>query len=107
MKTPASDWSVECKPAGQQGYVFYHEVEHELPFYWEYGGGDFVVVVRFDEPDKFALRHPWAVQRKREILERVARELVRQQAPGCRAEIDEHSLSIYIKERIAGDSGPS
>jgi len=102
MNTPTEDWSVECKPSGQHGYVFYHEGARELPLYWEYGGGDVIVIVRFDEPDKFALRHPWAVERKREILERVAQELIRQQAPGCRSEIDEQSLCIYVRERIAG-----
>jgi hypothetical protein len=102
MKTSTEDWGVECKPSGQHGYVFYHEGAHELPLYWEYGGGDVIVIVRFDEPDKFALGYPWAVKRKREILERVAGELIRQQAPGCRSEIDEESLCIYVREKIAG-----
>jgi hypothetical protein len=102
MKTPMEDWSVECRLSGQHGYVFYHEGGHELPFYWEYGGGDVIVIVRFDGPDTFALRHPWAAERKRAILERVAREIVRQQAPGCRSEIDEQSLCIYFREKVAG-----
>ena len=102
MNTRTDDWSVECKPSGQHGYVFYHEGAHELPLYWEYGGGEVIVIVGFAEPDKFALRHPWAVERRREILERVAEELVRQQAPGCRFEIDEPSLCIYVREKIAG-----
>src|SRR5262245_38971921 len=98
MNSSTQDWSVECKPSGRDGYIFYHEGSHELPFYWEYGGGNVVVIVRFDEPDRFAARYPWAAERRREILERLAQELIRRQATNCTAEIDEPGLCIYIKE---------
>lgn len=95
------EWSLEFKPIGRDGYLFYHEGSHELPLYWEYGGGSVVLIVRFDEPDKLALRYPWAVERRREILGRVAQEIVRQRAPDCRAEIDEKAFCIHIKEDVA------
>ena len=94
MKPTSKHWSVECKPAGRDGYLFYREGLHEIPFYWEFGGGDTVVVVRVDDPSKFNLKYPWAVERKREIFERLATELIRQQAPSCRAEIDDRSICI-------------
>ena len=100
MNSSTQDWRVECKPSGRDGYVFYYEGSQELPFYWEYGGGNVVVIARFDEPDKFAVRYPWAAGRRREILERLAQELIRQQAPSCTAEIDEHGLCICIKEKV-------
>jgi hypothetical protein len=96
MKKSSSNWNVECKPSGREGYIFYHEGTQEIPFYWEYGGGDVIAIVRFVEPDKFA------IERRREILERVAQELIRQQAPASRSEIDEQNLSIYIREGIDG-----
>ena len=99
MEDTTQSWSLECKPFGQCGYVFYHEGSHELPLYWEYGGGDTVVIVRVEEPEKFGVRFPWAVGRQRLILERIAQELVRQQAPGSRTEIDESELAIYIREQ--------
>jgi hypothetical protein len=92
-------FEVECKPSGREGYVFYREGANELPFYWEYGGGDFVVIVRIEEPDKFVLRYSWAAERKGEILKRVAQEIIRQQAPGCNAEIDERHLCILVREQ--------
>ena len=101
MNPSLDDWSVECKPFGQHGYFFYHERSRELPFYWEYGGGDVVVIIRFEEPAKFSLRYPWAVEHKREILGRVAQEVIRQQAPTCRADIDEQGLCIYVREKVA------
>jgi hypothetical protein len=99
MTPSAEKWSVECEPAGQSGYFFYHEGTRELPLYWEYGGGDIVVVVRADDASKLTTRHPWIVGREREILERVAGEVVRRRAPTCRAEIDEKAFSIYVREQ--------
>src|SRR5215471_14630518 len=99
MTPSAEKWTVECDLAGQGGYFFYHEGSRELPLYWEYGGGGVVVIVRADEPTKFTMRHPWIIGREREILGRVAGEVVRQRAPTCRAEIDEKSFSIYVREQ--------
>src|SRR5580658_1383794 len=97
MKPSEDNWSLECKPFGQHGYFFYHESSREIPFYWEYGGGDTVVIVRIEKPADFDSGYPWAVARKREILERVAQELIRQQAPYCSAEVDHKNLCIYVR----------
>jgi hypothetical protein len=99
MRPSADDWSVECKPFGQYGYSFYHENSREIPFYWEYGGGDTVVIVRIEKRADFDSGYPWAVARKREILGRVAQELIRQQAPHCIAEIDHKNLCIYARAK--------
>jgi hypothetical protein len=95
----AENWSVECEPAGQCGYFFYHEDARELSFYWEYGAGDVVVIVRADDPTRLTTRHPWIIGREREILQRVADEVVRRRAPTCTAEIDEKTFSIYVREQ--------
>jgi hypothetical protein len=100
MKTSADDWSFECKTFGRDGYFFYHEGSRELPFYWELGGGDVVGIVRIDEPTKFGLKFPWAVERSREIFARVAQELIRQ-SPDCTTEIDHERLCIYVKRPAA------
>lgn len=99
MNTTA-DWSFECEPSGREGCFFYHEGSHEIPFYWEYGGGEFVIAVRFDQPDKFAQRYPWAVERRREILERIAQALIRR-SPGCVAQIDEQRIGVYVRQKTA------
>jgi len=99
MEDSTQTWSLECKPFGQSGYVFYNEGSRELPLYWEYGGGDTIAIVRVEEPEKLGVRFPWAVGRERVILERIARELVRQQAPGSRTELDERNLAIYVREQ--------
>lgn len=52
MEDPDQSWSLECKPFGQSGFVFYHEGSRELPLYWEYGGGDAIAIFRVEEPEK-------------------------------------------------------
>ena|SRR5436190_23892003 len=99
MTRAAEKWSVECEPVGSSGYFFYHEGSRELPLYWEYGGGDVVVIVRADDPSKFATKHPWINGREKEILERVAGEVIRRRAPGCRPDIDESAFCIYVREK--------
>jgi len=101
MKSTTQESSVEYKPSGRDGYLVYHEASGDLPFYWEYGGGDIVVIVRFDEPDKFAVRYSWAAERRGQILERLAQEIIRQRAPTCTADIEERSLCILIKETLS------
>ena len=99
MTYSAENWSLECEPVGRDGYIFYHEDSRELPLYWEYGGGDVVLIVRVDAPTKLAIRWPWVVGRERRILERVARELIRKKAPTCSADIDEKNLCVYLREK--------
>ena len=99
MEDSGQAWSFECKPFGQSGYVFYHEGSRELPLYWEYGGGETIAIVRVEEPEKLGARFPWAVGREQVILERIAQELVRQQAPGSVVEIDARDLTIYVREQ--------
>ena len=99
MKLPSEDWRLECVPTGRDGFIFYHEGSQAIPLYWEYGGGDVVVIVRMLDPDKFGLKYPWAVGREREIFERIAQEVIQQQAPTCRAKIDEKSFCIIFKEK--------
>ena len=57
------------------------------------------MIVRADDPSKFTMRHPWIIGREREILERVAGEVVRRRAPTCRAEIDGKDFAIYVREQ--------
>jgi len=99
MHQPPESWSVECTPSGRDGFLFYHEGSQEIPFYWEYGGGDIIAIIRFTEPKEFNRRHPWAASQKEAILKRVAEELVRQQAPTGRAELDYATLTIFLREQ--------
>ena len=94
---PSKDWSVEIVQSGRSGSVNYHEPSGSISFYWEFGGGDVVAIISVGDPAAWNSRYSWAAERRREILERVAREVVLQKAPTCRADIDDGSEYIYIR----------
>jgi hypothetical protein len=99
MSNPASEqWSVEVTASGRSGSVDYHEDAGSISFYWEFGGGDTVAIIWIEDLATWSTRHPWAVERRREILERVAHEVLRQKAPTCRADIDDQNGYVYIRE---------
>jgi hypothetical protein len=97
----AEQWSVEIVQSGRSGSVNYHEPSGCISFYWEFGGGDTVAIIWIEDLAVWSSRHPWAVGRRREILERVAYKVVRQKAPTCRADIDDGNGCIYIREHAA------
>jgi hypothetical protein len=102
MNNPASEqWSVEVVENGRSGSVAYCENARCISFDWEFGGGDTVAIIWTESSAVWSTRHPWAVERRREILERVAHEVVRQKAPTCRADIDDQKGYIYIREPAA------
>ena len=76
---------------GRDGYITYLEGRHTTSFYWEFGGGDAVVIIHAGLPS------PWSRQ-QREIVERVIQEVIRQRAPSCKADIDETGGYIYFRE---------
>src|SRR5262245_59377628 len=95
--TPPEQWSVEVVESGRSGSVNYKEPSGRISFYWEFGGGDTVAIIWSGDMALWNSRYAWAVDRRREILERVAREVVRQKAPKCKAEIDDGRGYIYIR----------
>lgn len=97
--TASRNWSVSFGERGREGYVFYSEfVVRVMQFYWEFGGGDTVAIVSCGTEQEWQKEYAWAVARRAEILDRVAKEVIRQRAPGCRAVIDEKNNCILIKQ---------
>jgi hypothetical protein len=94
-------WSVEILEGGRSGSIGYEEPAGLISFYWEFGGGKTVVIIWVDDLASWKTRYPWAAERRREIMERVAREVIRQKAPSCTADIDESSGYIHIRESAA------
>lgn len=69
-----------------------------MSFYWEFGGGDTVAIISVGDPASWRSNYPWRIDQRRTILERVAREVIRQKAPKCRSDIDDAKGYIYIRE---------
>jgi hypothetical protein len=94
----SAHWSVEVVTNGRSGSVIYHETAKSISFYWEFGGGDTVAIIWVEDLAVWRARYPWAIKRRQEIIERVAHEVIRQKASTCRAEFDDQSGCIYIRE---------
>lgn len=99
--SPPIPWSIEIKSSGRSGSVEYREGAGALSFYWELGGEEVVASIWVGDVPKWTAEYPWAVGRRREILERVAQEVIRQKAPTCWADINDEGGYIDIRENAA------
>ena len=93
----SDQWSVAIEQNGRSGSIEYREPLGRISFYWEFGGGDTVAIIWTKNSCEWSSHYPWAVERRRQILERVANEVVRQKAPTCKADIDDEKGYIYIR----------
>jgi len=85
-----AQWHVTFKQVAQYGTIHYLEVEQsaEIKFSWEFGGGGVIVMIFSPPAASWDKDYPWAAGRRNQIIERVAQEAVRQQAPRSRYEIE-------------------
>lgn len=90
----SSDWLVSITSGkGPCGSVTYQEGAETISFPWEFVfGGDSIAYI--DLSLVKWTNYPWAIERRTEILQRVAQEVIRQKAPDCIAELSENSIAI-------------
>lgn len=73
---------------GRSGSVSYTESNGTISGWWEFAGGDAIAIVSMGSAGEWKHGHPWAMEKRAEILRFVGEEVVRQKAGGCKAEID-------------------
>lgn len=71
--------------SGRGGCIGYYEGTNAASFYSEFGGGDVVMIDHIGPRLAWSKRHPWAAELREEILNRVAPEMIRPDAPDRRA----------------------
>ncbi len=96
--TAPSDRHVDITENGRSGSVVYREPAGSLAFYWEFGGGDVVVIIQVSDDSAWKSAPTWLAGRKAEVLRFVADETIRQKAPSCRAEINEVTGEILLRQ---------
>ena len=75
--------SVQIKKRGRAAIIHYVEDAGSYDFDAELGGGDVLLVIYAPtDGGEWARQLPWAAGRRTEILDHVAREVVRQEAHG-------------------------
>jgi hypothetical protein len=88
-------YAVKIIEEGRSGRIKYSEgLFRSHQFYWEFGGGDAVVVIRIPTPAEWASALPWAADRRTEILDRVAAEVCRLRCRGCRPVVTDAWLEL-------------
>lgn len=79
---------VEISDSGRAGSVSYQEEPNTAVFDWELALSPALAVITGPNAEVWDRRFPWAAGRQAEIFQHVAREVVRQRAPGCGYELD-------------------
>lgn len=89
------EWIVVVTGSGRVGAITYAEGPHRITFEWELGGRDVIAT----GPSRHAWESdlPWAIGRRREILERVAAEAIRVKAPTASAEFTDDDTTIVLQ----------
>ena len=91
-------WEVRIITKGPYGDIEYVEDGQTCRFYWEYGGGNTLASITVPTPDAWDTEVPWAKGRREEILDRVAAETVRQQAPSAFIQRDDQFINLLLKK---------
>lgn len=94
--------TVTIEQQGREGRVVYREDAGAIPGYQEFGGADAVAIVSLGTVAEWRERHAWAVERRAQILRFIADELIRQQAPGARPDINDVTGRIVLRASDAG-----
>ncbi len=92
-----SSWTVSVEQSGRGGSIRYREGSNEAVLDWEFAGGGAVALIFGPASEHWDTVIPWASGRQREVLSRVAEDVLRLQAPGCRADLDLDSGTIVIR----------
>jgi hypothetical protein len=98
MDSNEKNWKVNIEEHGRSGAIRYVEHQNEISFDYELSGGGSVVMVWGTEEPKWNETYQWAVDRCRQIYERVAESAILQKAPTCKYVLNLKTGTIDIYE---------
>ena len=98
---PAPEGYVVEIGEGRGGWVVYREGERSARFAWQLAGKEGTLVSWIVVPTE---KHwpgevPWAADRRDEILERIARDVMRQKCATCRLVIGRDKIEMHVRGR--------
>lgn len=85
---------LEYTQDGRGGSIYYKEHDIKIEFYWEFGGGNAVVIFYIPETKYWEAQTGTPLSRRDEILKFVCEQVIRDQAQGCTYKIYGNSVSI-------------
>lgn len=94
-------WRVMTERLGfGSGRIIYEEGGNRAAFEWEPSGVQDSIMVVFGLPvQRWDAELSWTVGRRREVLERIAGEVIRLEAPGGVAEFTDGDTAIVIRRK--------
>jgi hypothetical protein len=100
MANAKERWKVTITEQGRAGTVHYAEGWfRRLAFGWEFGGGDAVAMIRIPSRGEWQRMPRWAVDRRDEIVRRVAHDVRRQRCPTCSVRLTELWIELVEPAR--------
>ncbi|HPB52946.1 MAG TPA: hypothetical protein PLR22_04700, partial [Saprospiraceae bacterium] len=89
--------SVEFVNQGKEGTVIYHEFSRTIKFYMELGGNDIVFYLNIPSASDWEHVTGFSLQERDSIIEFVANETQKHQAPNCTYSIEEATIYFIHK----------
>jgi hypothetical protein len=84
-------------PSGKVQYIEGFLKKNICEFYFEFGGADTVAIITVPTEEKWDAAYPWASGRRKEILNFVAEEVRRTQAPSSTVVWEPNSFRLVKK----------
>jgi hypothetical protein len=93
------NYRVEIDNHGRAGDVRYIEDEQTLTLFWEYVSyGVLISIPNSEEWNDYCKKNAiWAIDRREEILQRVAEQACLQQAPTAKIEITDEGIELKFR----------
>ena len=93
---PTSSPHLTYTDKGRYGYIFYNEGSIQIPFYYEFGGGDCQLCIDIPHENNWEKETKTPLSRRDEILHFVGKMVLRDKySVGRRYEIDKNGINIY------------
>lgn len=80
--------------SGRGGTITYQDGETDIPLDWEFGGGNCVVIIFVPTEAQWEKATGLPLSERLPVLEFVAQQVIRDQAPSCRYEISDPWIEI-------------
>jgi hypothetical protein len=87
-------WRVWFEEDGRSGRIGFEGEGRSFSMYFEFGGGDVVVIIDVPPPAKWEVQTHILLEKRLPILNFVGSETVRQKASGCRYELSDNAIYI-------------
>ena len=83
---------------GREGFLIYKDDQSEIKFYYEFGGGDCIVIIFVPTTEEWTGKTNRPLADRQPVLTFVAEQSIKDQAPNCYFVISETYIEIFKNE---------